>query len=307
MIYISDKNPLHFVKYNFTPPAGYHIADLYDDWQKNRFSRWAVQPDYAQPVQKGDALPIQFPTNGTTGLQLLMVSCTTGSVIDTIAFNVVPGIVVPLPMVMQECSVNTNSYPEDQYWFAVSASGTIVAISEKIDLRTDWPNTLKIEYGGSKDQIDYYFSTGIQPMIRVQGELLKWQQGAEVDIYEDEEGDYDITRGIPTDFREIQFGDQFSLISDWMARKLNSITLLSNWRVEGMQYTRFSDSKWDPVDFGQGIPEVMVKMAITLADHQLGVNISTPDDTGVHTTAYVLDATAFGPQPGVINVTAETN
>lgn len=305
MIYISDKNPLHFVRYNFTPPAGYHIADLYDDWQKNRFPNWAVQPDYAQPFQKGDPLPLQFVTNGVSGLQLLMVSCTTGITIDTIAFNPVPGLVVPLPMVMQQCSVDTNAYPEDQYWFALVANSAIVAITEKIDLRTDWPNTLKIEYGGSKDTIDYYFSTGIQPMVRVQGQLLKWKQGAEVDIYEDEEGDYEITRGLPTDFREIQFGDQFSLISDWMARKLNSVTILSNWRVEGTQYTRFSDSKWDEQDFGVGIPEVMVKMAISLADHQLGVNISTPGDSGIHTTAYVLDATAFGPTPGVVNVTAE--
>jgi len=305
MIYISDKNPLHFVKYNFTPPAGYHFADIYDDWQKNRFTRWAVQPDYAQPVQKGDPLPVQFPSNGATGLQLLMVSCTTGNVIDTIPFNTVPGLVAPLPIVVQECAINTNAYPEDQYWFAVSASGTIVAICEKIDLRADWPDTLKIEYGGSADQIDYYFSTGIQPMIRVQGELLKWRQESEVDIYEDEEGDYEMTRGIPIDVRDIQFGDQHSLISDWMARKLNSITLLSNWRVEGTQYTRYSDSKWNVEDFGVGIPEVMVKMAITRAQHQSGVEISTPDDTGVHTTAYVLDATAFGQNAGVINVTAE--
>lgn len=305
MIYLSNKNPLHFVKYNYTVPAGYHYADIYDDWQKNRFPTWAVQPDYCQPVQKGDPLPLQFPTNGVTGLQLLMVSCTTGNVVDTIVFNPVPSLVVPLPMVMQECAVNTNAYPEDQYWFAVVASGTIVAISEKIDLRTDWPDTLKIEYGGSKDVIDYYFSTGIQPMVRVQGQLLPWQESAEIEVYEDEEGDYEQTRGVPTSFREIQFGDQFSLISDWMARKLNSITLLSNWRVEGTQYTRFSESKWDKQDFGQGIPEVMVKMAITLADHQLGVNISTPGDSGVHTTAYVLDATAFGPTPGVVNVTAE--
>jgi hypothetical protein len=305
MIYISDKNPLHFVRYNFTPPAGYHIADLYDDWQKNRYPTWAAQPDYVQKVQKGDPLPIQFSTNGVSGLQLLMVSCTTGLTVDTIVFNPVPGLVAPLPIVIQQCDINTNAYPEDQYWFAVVASGTIVAITEKVDLRTDWPDTLKIEYGGSKDTIDYYFSTGIQPMIRVQGQLLPLQQGAEVEVYEDEEGDYEMTRGVPTDFREIQFGNQFSLISDWMARKLNSITLLSNWRVEGTQYTRYSDSKWDKQDFGVGVPEVMVKMAITLGAHQLGVNISTPGDSGIQTTAYVLDATAFGPTPGVVNVTAE--
>lgn len=305
MIYLSNKNPLHFVKYNYTPPAGYHFSDIYDDWEKNRYPKWAAQPDYVQPVQKGDPLPLQFPTNGVSGLQLLMVSSTTGIVIDTIVFNPVPGLAVPLPIVMQECSVNTNAYPEDQYWFALEASGTIVAITEKIDLRADWPDTLKIEYGGSKDAIDYYFSTGIQPMIRVQGQLLPWQDGAEIEVYESEEGDYEETRGVPTKFREIQFGNQFNLIADWMAGKLNTITTLSNWRVEGTQYTRFSESKWDKQDFGVGIPEVMVKMAITLADHQLGTTISTPGDSGVQVTSWVLDATAFGQQPGVINVTAE--
>lgn len=305
MIHFSDINPLHKVKYNYTPAPGDHFSDIYDDWQKNRFPRWkGYQPDYAQPWQIGDVIAEQAITNGVGVAEYQMISVTTGKQVDVFPFAAVTS-PIQLPSQVMECLIDTTGYAEDDYWFALFIDGTIVSITEKIRLRTDQPNTLRCRYGGSKDRIDYYFSTGIMPMIRVEGELLLWKADSEVDNYEDETGDFEITRGLPKKYRDVQFGSEESLLADWMSIKMNNITLLENLLIESSHYTRNNDSKWDPEDFGQGVPEVMVKIQMTLSENQTGVTFSTPGDSDINAVAYLIDATAVGQNSGVINVTAD--
>lgn len=304
MIYFSQKNPLHFVKYNKSPAPGYHFSDIYDDWQKNRFPRWRTYtPDYAQPWELTDQLVLQGISNGVGAAELQMFSVTTGKLIDTFPFVTVPGSIVQLPNVLVQVEKDISGYLEDDYWFGVFANGALVAISEKIALRADHPDTLKIEYGGSEDQIDFYFSTGIQPVIRVQGEILLWNADSEVDIYEDENGDFETTRAIPLQTRKIQFGSETSLIADWMSLKMNQITLLTNLRAEGSHYARNSNSKWEPQDLGKGIPELLVQIEMGLAENQTGIAFATPGDEELNSVTWTLDALAFGRNPGVINVT----
>lgn len=306
MIYFSDLNPLHKVKYNYTPPAGYHMADIYDDWQKNRFPRWRTyQPDYAQPWESGDVIHEQAIAKGVGSAQYQLISIATGLVVDTFDFTAVAGSPVQLPNVLLEVSIPLSAYPEGQYWLAVFVDGAIVAITEKIWIKASWPDTLKYEYGGSNNRIDYYFSTGITPMIRVQSELLLWMADSEVDNYEDENGDFEITRGVPLKMRQLQLGSETSLLADWMSLKMNFITLLENLRIEGTHYTRDDNSKWEPEDFGKGIPEVMVKIEMILAENQTGIGFETPGDEDINSVTWTLDATAFGQNSGVINVTAD--
>lgn len=305
MVYLSDKNPLHIVAYNKTPAIGYHFADLYDDWQKNRFPRWQVRPDYAQPWQKSDTISLQAITNGVGVLSIQVISILTGQVINEIEFETVAPSPVSLPSILKEAEIDLSTYNEGQYWCALIADGVMVGISEKIWIKEDWPNTLKIEYGGSDDFIDFYFSTGIEPMIRIQGEFLPWLPDSEVDIYEDEEGDHAITRGIPLKTRVLQLGTNDGLIADWMALKMNEITLLSNWRAEGYQYTRDKNSKFEREDNGPGVAEFIYKMEVIWAQNSGGVTFATPGDDGRHAVTYLLDATAFGRNDGVINVTID--
>lgn len=307
MVRFSDLNPLHFVRYNYTPPAGYHFADIYDDWQKNRFSRWPVyRPDYYQPIQQGkDKIPLQIIANGVGEVQIQIFSITTGSLIDTIVFAPVAGSVVQAPNILEELSIEPDDYPEGQYWCAAFTGGSIFAVSEKIWIKENWPDTFLVEYDGSEDEIDFYFSTGIKMMIRVQAQFLIWEADADIDIYEDEAGDWEITRGVPLKKRILQLGSEKGPISDWMALKMNRITLLDNWRIEGTQYTRNNNSKFEREDLGKGIPELIVKMEVVLADNEGGFNFATAGDDGTHTTAFTLDARAFGLNSGVLNVTEE--
>jgi hypothetical protein len=305
MVHFSDLNPLHFVKYNFTPDPKYHFQDIYDNWAKNRFPRWGMKPDYAQPFQKTDSIYLQAFTSNVGTIQIHMIDLVTANIVEIFPFTPVPGSLVTLPNVLQDVTIDLSVYPAGQYWFALFIDGAYVSIAEKISLQDDFPDTMLIEYGGSANRPDFFFTNGCKPMIRVESEFLPWTPSSEVDNFEDEMGDFNITRGIALKSRILQLGSERSLIPDWMAIKINQITLLTNYLMDGTKYTRNNDSKLSNEDFGPGVNEFMYKIVMTLADNQSGMRFDTPGDTGVHTTAYVLDATAFGQNAGVINVTAE--
>lgn len=307
MVYFSDKNPLQFVSYNYTPPAQYHFLDIYDDWEKNRYKSWIATPDYGQPWQKSDIICIQAITAGVSDFQIKMYSVLTGLLVDIFPFTVPAGSLVALPNILQECRINLSTYPEGQYWMVPFANGSIIGIAEKIWLKEDWPKTFLFEYGGSKDEIDFYFSTGIPMAVRLQAKFYPWDPDSEADVYEDEEGDFQITRGLPMKSRALTFGNDDSFIPEWAVLKINEITLLDNVRIEGQKYTRNTKSKMEKVDNGPGFPNYMYKMEVVLTENSKGKIFATPGDDGKHTTAYVLDAIAFGQNAGVINVTAEEN
>lgn len=305
MIYRSDYNPLHFVKYNATPAAGCHFADIYDDWEENRFPRYKLyNPDYRQPWQiPTDTIVDQIVTNGVGECELHLVSVATGLVVDIIQYQAVAGSVVLAPNVLLQVSVPIAAYPPGFYWFALVADGNIVGITNKQNFQTDCPNTLKHEYDGSTDRIDYYFSTGIKTMLRVEGILYPWQSDSEVDVYEDEVGDYETTRNLPKRFRRVQYGDETQLISDYMGLKLNMITGLDNLRIENAGYNRSDESKWEPQDLGQGIPQLQVMIDLYPTENETGTTFATAGDEDIDSITFAYDATAFGQNEGVINVT----
>lgn len=305
MLYLSNKNPLHFVKYNYDLPPQYHMKDIYDDWQKNRVQNFLAQPDYVQPFQKTEQIPLQLISNGVDVITLKMYSCITATVVDTFVFNTVAGTPVALPNLLQECNIDLSAYPEDDYWFVMLAGATIIAISEKITTQNDCPKTLLFEYDGSEDTIDYYFSSGIKPQLRFEGVLMPWIPDSDIDTYEDEYKDPVITDGRIGKKKTLFFGNGQNLLPDWAILKLDAITQLSKVRLEGVQISRTKDAKIEAVEQGQGFPNYLYKLDITLADNQNGATFGTPSDDPTHTTVWVLDATAFGPQPGVINVTAD--
>jgi hypothetical protein len=306
MLYRSDYNPLHFVKYNATPVAGCHFADIYDDWEENRWPRYQVygRPDYMQPWQiPDDTIVDQIITNGGTEFELHMVSVTTGLVVDIFPYAPVSGSVVQLPNILQEVSIPLTDYQPGLYWFALVADGQIVGITNKQNLQNDWPNTLQHKYDGSSDRIDYYFSTGIKPMIRVEGILYPWQADSEVDVYEDEVGDYETTRNLPKRIRPVQYGDEIQLLADYMSLKMNMITGLDNLRIENFAYNRSKDSKWEPQDLGQGVPQLQVKIELVPTENETGTTFATSGAETIFPITFTLDATAFGQNEGVINVT----
>lgn len=308
MINYSDYNPLHFVKYNFTPPAQYNSSDIYDDFNKNRFPRFLAQPDFAQPWQKSDPLHLQWITNNVGAFTINMYSVSTAKLTDTFSVTTVVTPLVSLPNVMKEARIDLSSYPADEYWFALMYSGSIIAIAEKINLQVSHLDTTLLEYDGSDDKIDYYLSTGILPKLRIPSQLFPWFPDSEVDIFEDEIGQNTVTRGIALKKRVWGIGSEKQVCPDWMVLKINSITTeLSLWKIQGTQYTRDNDSKLDKEDNGPGFPSYLYSMEITQAVRENGFAFSTPDDTADASIVYALDQTAWGLQPGVINVTAPSN
>ena len=301
MIYISDLNPLHPVKYDFTPPAKYNNSELYDTWFRDRFLSWTENPDYLQKWQKTDNIPLQIITNQSATLTLQMFNCDTKTLVDTITFNSVTS---PLstPNVLMQCDINLSGYDEGRYVFILKSGSTEIAIFEKIWLKESWPATYLIEYGtkNNKDKVDYYFSVGIKPMIRVEAFWSPFEPMAEVDNYEDESGDYETLRGIPLKKRTLTLGGSPDYIPDWMVLKLNQILLLNKVSIENTLIARYNDSKLEKSDEVPGYPMNYYKIDLVLATNETGFTFLTPADTNHRSTTFTLDGEAFGLDNGQI-------
>jgi len=306
MIYISDLNPLHFVQYDFTPPAQYNSANLYQDWFKNRFLNWVGNPDYLQKWQNTDKINLQVITNETSTLTLQMYNCVTQKLINTYTFSAVSS-PVQTPMILQQLSIDLSGVADGQYVFVLYSGITPIAIAEKINLAASWPTTYLIEYGKSKNKVDYFFSTGIKPMIRVEAFWMPYEPYSEVNNYEDEMGDFEILRGVPLKKRTLTLGGSPDYIPDWMVIKLNQILLLDQCFIENEQVARTNDSKLEKSEDVPGYPMNYYKIELVLANNETGNTFLTPADNNKRTTLFTLDATAFGQSDGTVDVQITNN
>lgn len=309
MLHTSTYNPLHFVKYNFTPAAPYHFADIYDDWQKNRFKNYLQETDYVQPWTKSRPIELQFITNGVGPMQVHMINSETAAVVNTFPVVAVGGSIVKIPNVLQEVKMNVSGFPDGEYWFAIYTGGAYVAIAEKIDLKADHPGCLVMEYDGSEDEVGYFFSTGIKPVLFVHAMLTYWDFDSEYESYESDNASFQRTRNVPFSSRFLQVGTKEMLVSDFMRMKINAITGLSYFRTENMQYTRTKNSKLEKQDSAPGVVNNVYKMELLPAENVQGATFATPTDPddANHTTAWTVDGPAFGFQAEVIDVITTNN
>ncbi len=297
MIYYSDLNPLHLVQYDFTPPSKYNNVDLYSGWFRDRFLNFAENPDYYQKWQKTDPLVFKIITNGTSTVTFKMYDCASQELVNTYTFNAIAS-PVSLPNILQQVIVDMSAIPEGKYVFVLYSGTNPIAIAERIFLKEKWPDTYLLEYSNSKDKVDYYFSVGSTPSIRVGAFWMSWEPFSETENYEDEMGDYEILRGIPLKKRTLHT----EFIPDWMAIKLNQILLLDNCKIENEHIARTNDSKLEKSEDIQGYPMSNYKIDLVLSENSTGKTFLTPDDAGIHTTLLVLDAAAFGQSEGTIDV-----
>jgi hypothetical protein len=311
MVYFSDLNPLHFVKYNFTPSPKYHFKGIYDDWQKNRYPSYVQQPDYVQPWQTtDDPIPLQCITNGVGNIQIHLIDVQTAQVVQVFPFVGVPISPVSAPNVLMQCDIDMSTYPTGLYWFALFVDGEYIAITNKVDLQVDHDDTFLYSYPANQDKVDYYFSTGIKPAIRVQSFVSPLFVDGDRSTFQSDNGNYYLTRGVPGSHFDFTLGSRKYLIADWMVNKMNQILLLPSFSIDAYAFSNDSQSKLEPFENDyKGFPDTLHRIELVMAENRTGFAFATPGDTSMltHTTNFVLDATAFGQNSGVVNVTADEN
>jgi len=293
-IHHSDYNSLHFVKYNYTLDSRYHAKGIYDDWFDARNDRWTNNPLYIQKFQTNDSIRDQVITNGVSTLTLNMYRCIDAFLVATFVYNPVSPSPIPPPDVVREAIIDFSMYPAAQYFFVMMSGSTPVAISERVETRTDWYDTILIESTNSANLTGFMYSTGIVSKLRIEGLVQKWQPNISILANTDEVGDNQMLHSVFSRQRKILLG-KASGLPDYLYLKASALVILDNLMIEGVNYVASKENKLQEQDRVLGHPMYRYELEVELADNNQGVvfdaGLGGADITSVVIT---VDAEAFG-------------
>lgn len=245
-IFISDLNPLHFVKYDFQIPAKYHETGMYNAWVTERITRFLGNSNYVQPWQIGDTIELQFIANSNAAdISVKIHSCSSGDVVDQQVIAT-PNASVQSPNILLQTSIQTTGLDEGNYVAVIYSASDPIAISEPFSISDDCENTYLFEYSNSYNLLDGYFN-GWNPSIRVEALWDKVLPMSTITDYEDELGNSEILSGSTTYIRKLWLGSVYG-IPDWMALKMNRILVLNNILIDGQPFSRAAISKFSTHD-----------------------------------------------------------
>lgn len=300
MIFVSDLNPVHFLKYNFERDARYHHSEMYDTWVHERHDRYLAQPAYLQKWQLTDTINLQVIASNLGQIEMYIYD-NKGELYTSVPFVYSGDAAVQPPFTKQMISLSLADFDEGEYLFVIRTGETNLFISEWQSIKEDHPKTYLFEYYNTVNKLDAYF-TGWRPSVRVESFMHELQPDSSFVNFEDEPGDVELLRGRPYMKRVLTLGGGTG-IPDWMANKLNSILLLNRVTIEGIRYTRSADSKFE-VEERIGYPLNYYRVQIQKALNETGIAV-TDDGTEIINglTSYTLDAKMFGQNAGVINIT----
>lgn len=299
-MYHSDRNSLHFVTYGFELSNKYNFKEIYDDWFSNRNSAWIYNPDYIQKFQTTEIIGDQIIVNGVTNISIGIFRCKDAIQVDSIPYaNVTPAPLNP-PNRIMEAYIDWSKYPEDQY-FTILFSGTNpIAIGERIQTKAKWLNTILIESSNSRNDVSFFYSTGIQTIIRVEGIVKKLQPSITTIIAQEESGDTELIYSQNSRKRVVCFGSAYGL-PDYLYLKVADALTNDSCLIENVAYTLDKDEKINPSDTIDGHPLFYYNVNLTLRDNQKGISFITPGENSA--VVLVLDGEAIGlPPNSLLNI-----
>jgi len=292
-LYHSDYNSLHMVLYNFQKNVKYNNKELYEDWFANRGHGWVLNPMYIQKFNKSDIIRDQIVTNGISGVVLKMYRCSDAKLIHTFTYNAVNPAPIPIPDIVLETIIDFSTFPEDQYFFVLNVSGLDVSISERIETRANWSNTILIEASNSINTTGCFFNNGFKSIFRIEGMIGKLQPSVTTVTSKDEIGDTDLLHSVVSRKRNVRFGTAYGL-PDYLYLKLADAMGLDEVMIEGVLYTISKDEKIEPSDDVAGHPLYFYNLNVDLKTNNSGKVFAGQAGADTSGAVLVVDATAFG-------------
>lgn len=306
-VYHSDYNSLHFVTYNFAQPDKYNFKSIYDDWFDNRNDAWLYgKTDYIQKYQLTESgFKDQIITNGISSMTLRMYRCKDATLVTVFNYNAVAPPPIPIPEVVLEAVIDLATYAisGEQYFFVMMIGSTMVAISERIEVRTKWHNTILIESENSLNMPGAFYSTGWKTIIRVEGLVKKLQPSIDDVIAKEESGDTKTIWANVSKKRMVRLGTARGF-PDYLGIKCGCALTNDLCQIEGTLYSLDEGEKMNPSDDIEGVPMYHYDVNMTLQDNSRGKvfpGVGVSDTTGV---ILVVDASAIGlPTDVLIDIT----
>ena len=300
-VFTTDLNSLHFNKYNYNLPAKYQHKEMYDDHFHARVENYLSTPYYFQKFQTTENIPVQAITRGL-GQLTIEIYDRDGKIVLTDTMTITTDPAVQSPYALQNYTIVTAAL-NGVYFVVLSYAGTKLRISEYIEIAEKHEKTLLFEATHTTNKFSTYFGS-YTPTIRVEATLLQWYWDSSFEPYTDELADVEVLDGIPVGKRILHIGNAYG-VPDWMGMKLNKLLLLNRCLIDGVRYSRTTESKFAKKELNaHGMLLYNIEVSKAVNKHGLSTNESGIEEDELTTIVYTLDGKAFGlSDPGaVINV-----
>lgn len=299
-----------------TLPSKYHTKNRNLFPYKDQVKHWMNTVGYKQPVQIGDPLPFQLITRGLDPIQWALFDQTgtqvASATLDKLAG--VPGIASEYALYQKILDSNTIISGEPMteqlyYWELTAGSGetAVVIASEVLDVKTDHPDTVAIEYTHSSNtQGMFFIGTNFRGFLRVKGffdnRVKPKYKGA---FFTDEPQDITILNAIPFETMPLWIGLEDG-VPDWVTQKVSRILLLDGSMIEGEAFSLDENAEWDET-FIEGSPKKYWTIDIRPAKNQFGTTLNADGADATATMIITTQARYFGPNADNDSNTTDTD
>jgi hypothetical protein len=180
-----------------------------------------------------------------------------------------------------------------------------IAISERVETKANWENSILIESSNSINSVGAFYSTGFKSIIRVEGLIKKLQPEISTIIASEENGNKELLYSKLIKKRVIRFGTGYGL-PDYLYLKIANALTLDNLFIDGEKYTLAEDEKIEPSEDVDGHPLYYYNVNLNLSENVSGAVFAGAEDANNESVVIVVDATAFGlPTGSLININIE--
>jgi len=237
--------------------ANYNTRDFDADFFARNIPSYDQQRKYCQPYQQGDKIRVQFlglPDYGTP----TSVNPYTAFIIDSESGQVLAqmqpteGTQIGNEY-LREVEFDLFTIPEGHYYVLIQCREEAITfvgynrtyvISEPIHVAQTHKDTMLFEYENSYNAQGIIFEElGGKFQFRIHSALTELNPDSKFTTYEDEPLNLEMLSGTPFRLWTLGIGGNGNPIPQWVADKIERITLCDTFKIDGKDYTRNEGAK----------------------------------------------------------------
>lgn len=244
MLYLPYILPIQLVKVDPAQIAQY-LSRHIDDWMlQNRLNRFQDRATYANQWLQADSIYLQFPSNSGQP-QVQVIDCNRTAHITQLMIQRQQNTLDPLTYIY-ESSTALSTLPVGFYWFYVT-SGSVVLISEPIEVCDTIDLSLLVQYKHRKNYAGVIWETGIEFNMRIPGILRQKPMASKDVVYEDQVLNMTMIKSTPYRLWELVLGAG-SNTPDYIMNTMTWVLGCSSCKIDGRYYSKNDGFKWEQSD-----------------------------------------------------------
>ncbi len=250
--------------------------DFDGDWAVNQIKSFERKICYNQKWKVGDETKQQIVS--TIPPTSLKVYNNKGVVVKSIAW-VLTGTSTDINEKIYEVTVNIDDLfvagAANRFYFyfeAVLMSASFKWVTEPVEVRTTWANTMVFTADNSDNDWSVYFSTGYRFNFRCEAGVMDFQPDRERFSYVNEIHDIETLSATPFRTFKLYIGTAPG-VAPWVVDILNRITCTNGWKLDNKRYETLEGSKWE-ITRSKGYPLIGAAIDISEAMNQYSLQQS---------------------------------